>query len=212
MYAEGEAGAASYRVRHTDKRLDVAALDLSGTLDDVLRRVDDLAARVLRFVTKHAASGARRNRTPCPSSTGPGRSDSAALATIGHPPAYTLLMELLSVLGAFASILGFLYCVASIASRAIRLIIKRYIASHEPSCAIPREGVPFQVGFCALCGDRFLWLGFVTYTPGYWAERYPWTRYLSWMSRGLVKRVLAYGHIFHHCPHAFDDQLLASSQ
>lgn len=49
VYAQREADAASYRVRHTDKRLHVAALDLSGTLDDVLRRVDDLAARVLKL-------------------------------------------------------------------------------------------------------------------------------------------------------------------
>ena len=118
-------------------------------------------------------------------------------------------MELLFLLGAITSILCW---VAPIASRASRLMIKRYIAGHEPSCAIPREGVPFQVGFCALCGDRFLWLGFVTYTPGYWADRYPWTRYLSWMNCGIIKKVLGYGHIFHHCPHAFDDQLLASSQ
>ncbi|MCY4390673.1 MAG: restriction endonuclease [Chloroflexi bacterium] len=49
VYAQGEADAASYRVRHAGKRLHVAALDLSGALDDVLRRVDDLAARVLRL-------------------------------------------------------------------------------------------------------------------------------------------------------------------
>ena len=60
VYAQGEADAASYRVRHTDKRLHVAALDLSGALEDVLRRVEDLAVRVLRLrdeghVIRHAA-------------------------------------------------------------------------------------------------------------------------------------------------------------
>lgn len=47
VYAQGEADVASYRVRHAGKRLHVAALDLSGALDNVLRRVDDLATRVL---------------------------------------------------------------------------------------------------------------------------------------------------------------------
>ena len=46
VYAKGEADTASYRVRHTGKRLDVVALDLSGTLDEVLGRVDHVATRV----------------------------------------------------------------------------------------------------------------------------------------------------------------------
>ena len=46
VYAEGEADTATYRVRHSGKRLEVTALDLSGTLDDVLRRVDDIAGTV----------------------------------------------------------------------------------------------------------------------------------------------------------------------
>ena len=46
IYAQGEADAATYRVRHCGKALEVAALDLSGTLDDVLGRVDLLAQRV----------------------------------------------------------------------------------------------------------------------------------------------------------------------
>ena len=46
VYAEGEADTATYRVRHSGKRLEVTALDLSGTLDDVLDRVDDIAGRV----------------------------------------------------------------------------------------------------------------------------------------------------------------------
>ena len=50
VYAEGETDAATYTVRHSGKRLEVAALDLSGTLDDVLGRVRQLAdrARALR--------------------------------------------------------------------------------------------------------------------------------------------------------------------
>ena len=50
VYAKGEADAATYTVRDSRKRLEVAALDLSGTLDDVLDRVDGLAdkARALR--------------------------------------------------------------------------------------------------------------------------------------------------------------------
>lgn len=46
VYAQGEADAASYRVRSSGKRLDVVALDLSGTLADVLARVDHVAERV----------------------------------------------------------------------------------------------------------------------------------------------------------------------
>ncbi len=46
VYAQGEADAASYRVRKSGKRLEVATLDLEGTLQDVLRRVDRVAARV----------------------------------------------------------------------------------------------------------------------------------------------------------------------
>ena len=46
VYAEGESDTATYRVRHSGKRLEVTALDLSGTLDDVLDRVDDIAGRV----------------------------------------------------------------------------------------------------------------------------------------------------------------------
>ena len=46
IYAEGEAAAAKYQVRHSGKRLEVAALDLSGTLDEVLARVGNLAGMV----------------------------------------------------------------------------------------------------------------------------------------------------------------------
>ena len=43
IYAKGEREPATYHIRHSGKRLEVAALDLSGTLDDVLNRVESLA-------------------------------------------------------------------------------------------------------------------------------------------------------------------------
>ena len=46
IYAKGESEPTTYHVRHSGKRLEVAALDLSGTLDDVLNRVKCLAKRV----------------------------------------------------------------------------------------------------------------------------------------------------------------------
>ena len=46
IYAKGEKEPATYHVRHSGKRLEVAALDLSGTLDDALKRVGSLAIRV----------------------------------------------------------------------------------------------------------------------------------------------------------------------
>ena len=49
---KGEADAASYTVRHANKRLEVAALDLSGTLDDVLARVRQIAEHVRRLAGK----------------------------------------------------------------------------------------------------------------------------------------------------------------
>ena len=54
VYVKGEADVATYTVRHSDKRsgkrLEVAALDLSGSLEAVLKRVRGLAdkARALR--------------------------------------------------------------------------------------------------------------------------------------------------------------------
>ena len=46
VYAKGEREPATYDVRHSGKRLEVAALDLSGTLDAVLERVGEVANRV----------------------------------------------------------------------------------------------------------------------------------------------------------------------
>ena len=47
IYAQGEADPAKYCVRYAGKRLEVAALDLSGRLDDVLVRVERLAKQVV---------------------------------------------------------------------------------------------------------------------------------------------------------------------
>ena len=46
VYAEGDLGPEVHMVRHSGKRLELASLDLSGTLDEVLGRVDLLARRV----------------------------------------------------------------------------------------------------------------------------------------------------------------------
>ena len=46
VYAKGEREPATYHVRHSGKRLEVAALDLSGTLEEVLERVGQVANRV----------------------------------------------------------------------------------------------------------------------------------------------------------------------
>lgn len=49
IYAKGEAAKTTYHIRHSGKRLEVAALDLSGTLDDVLSRVSDLAGEIRKL-------------------------------------------------------------------------------------------------------------------------------------------------------------------
>ena len=46
VYAQDEADAVTYEVRHSGKRLEVAALDLSGSLEQALDRVGGLAAKV----------------------------------------------------------------------------------------------------------------------------------------------------------------------
>lgn len=46
IYAKGEAETADYKVRHCGKRLQVAALDLSGSLEQVLGRVKELAEKI----------------------------------------------------------------------------------------------------------------------------------------------------------------------
>ncbi len=49
VYAQGETADAVHVIRHAGKRLEVAALDLSGTIGDLLRRIDGLAKRVRRL-------------------------------------------------------------------------------------------------------------------------------------------------------------------
>ncbi len=46
IYAQGKAETATYTVRNSGRRLEVAALNLGGSLDAVLKRVDVLAERV----------------------------------------------------------------------------------------------------------------------------------------------------------------------
>lgn len=47
IYAKGEAEENEYAVRHADKRLEVASLDLSCPIDEILMQVRGLAKRIL---------------------------------------------------------------------------------------------------------------------------------------------------------------------
>ena len=58
IYAQGEATPANYRVRHAGTRLHVAALDLSGSHDELLARIRDLADLVRAL--RREADGTRR--------------------------------------------------------------------------------------------------------------------------------------------------------
>ena len=58
VYAKGEADTRRYRVRHSGRRLETAALDLSGTLDDVLVRVGKIVQQVIAL-RDDAGSGPR---------------------------------------------------------------------------------------------------------------------------------------------------------
>ncbi|RIK35566.1 MAG: hypothetical protein DCC58_20325 [Chloroflexi bacterium] len=49
IYARGEREETTATVRHTGKRLEVRALDLSGTPEDILAQVNGLAARVAQM-------------------------------------------------------------------------------------------------------------------------------------------------------------------
>ena len=57
IYAEGEAEPAVHRVRHAGKRLEIAALDLSGTTDALLADIGKLAHSVRAL--RHTADGLR---------------------------------------------------------------------------------------------------------------------------------------------------------
>ena len=47
VYAQGEADAATHNVRNSGRKLEVATLDLSGTLDQTLSRVRGIAEKIL---------------------------------------------------------------------------------------------------------------------------------------------------------------------
>lgn len=49
IYAKGERAPMTHTVRHSGKRLEVATLDLSGTLEETLDRIGDLAQRIRRL-------------------------------------------------------------------------------------------------------------------------------------------------------------------
>jgi len=56
IYAQDEADTTTYLVQHSGKRLEVAALDLSGTLDDALIRIKGLARKVVALRDKARAN------------------------------------------------------------------------------------------------------------------------------------------------------------
>ena len=62
IYTEGEADTRTHNVRRSGERLEVTALDLSGTLDEALARVDRVASRVRAL--RHEAR--KRTLTPAP--------------------------------------------------------------------------------------------------------------------------------------------------
>ena len=84
IYAKGEAEPVTHVVRRSGKRLEVAALDLSGTLEEVLARVDGVAGRVraLRDETR------KRTWTPAPGQSegvAPAKTRKAAEVSIVGP-------------------------------------------------------------------------------------------------------------------------------
>ena len=60
VYAQGEAEQATHQVRHAGIRLEIAALDLSGTIDELLTRIDELADQIhaLRREARHMGRAA----------------------------------------------------------------------------------------------------------------------------------------------------------
>ena len=59
VYAKGEVDTAEYTVRHAGKHLEVAALDLSGPLDDVLDRIRRIADRIWELSRLHTRAESR---------------------------------------------------------------------------------------------------------------------------------------------------------
>ena len=56
IYAQGEAEAATYKIRNTCKQLEVVSLDLSGSLEDVLDRVNCIACKIKSLRNKAASA------------------------------------------------------------------------------------------------------------------------------------------------------------
>ena len=57
IYAQGEAEPVTHEVRHAGKRLEVRALDLSGSREDLLARIEELAGRVRALRTESRVPG-----------------------------------------------------------------------------------------------------------------------------------------------------------
>ena len=83
IYAKGEADAAYHIVRHAGKRLEVFALDLSGSLDQILARVKTLACRIESLRAEAFQLRASKNRTATP----PPAAKSASPVTQQRAPA-----------------------------------------------------------------------------------------------------------------------------
>ena len=60
VYAQGQAEPVAHRIRHAGKQLEIVALDLSGAIDELLARIDDVAKRVraLRHDARHVVRAA----------------------------------------------------------------------------------------------------------------------------------------------------------
>ena len=54
IYAKGEADTAQYRVKHSGKLLEVVALELSGSFEEILERVKDIAHKVKHMTERSA--------------------------------------------------------------------------------------------------------------------------------------------------------------
>ena len=64
IYAEGEADPVIHDVRNSGKRLEVAALDLSGSLGEILDRINELADRIRGLRRSRSASINSENGVP----------------------------------------------------------------------------------------------------------------------------------------------------
>jgi len=69
IYAQGGAGTTTYTVRHSGKRLEVFALDLSCSLDDILARIETLARKIRSLRAEALDLRASQNTTASQSSS-----------------------------------------------------------------------------------------------------------------------------------------------